>query len=282
MRLLLLCVVALFTLAPGAALYAQIATDETSESQEPSPGFPGTYLFEWQDGRSVAAVELEGTTFRARVATSGGYVFGLVGTAAGSHASGTIVGKSGTGEFGEFEASIEGDVLSLDLNLRPAPDQEPEPLSITFSRIDADSDESVAQESAPPESATPPSVAESPVQVPGGAAGDPRLVATWVYQSLVTSGDASYASEQFFDLLADGRYAFGRGSTVAGGAGWSYNGGEGDGETERGFWRAAEGILYLLDENGQWKRIGKYGMTEDGSTMRITYDSGGKKLWSRR
>jgi hypothetical protein len=28
--------------------------------------------------------------------------------------------------------------------------------------------------------------------------------------------------------------------------------------------------------------VGAYGMTDDGSTMRITYDGGGKKLWSRQ
>jgi hypothetical protein len=36
-----------------------------------------------------------------------------------------------------------------------------------------------------------------PAAPPGNAAGDPRLVGTWVGQALITSGDASMASEEY-------------------------------------------------------------------------------------
>jgi hypothetical protein len=207
----------------------------------------------------------------------------------GKSASGTIVGKSWTGDFGEFEASIEEDVLQLELTLRPAPDQQPQQLSLTFSRIAAGSSESTADEAlsaeAAPAAPSPPPIAPAtPAQgrVPEGAGGDVQLVGTWVYQTLITSGSDSFASEQFQVFAADGHWSYGRGSSAAGGAGWSYDGGSGEGETERGFWRAEDGVLYLADANGEWKRLGKYGMTEDGTTMRITYNSGNRKLWNRR
>ncbi|HWC03047.1 MAG TPA: hypothetical protein VHF87_09755 [Methylomirabilota bacterium] len=41
-------------------------------------------------------------------------------------------------------------------------------------------------------------------------------------------------------------------------------------------------MLYLAGPSGQWQRVGRYGVTEDGQTMRITYDAGGRKLWSRQ
>jgi hypothetical protein len=98
---------------------------------------------------------------------------------------------------------------------------------------------------------------------------------------MISSGDASMTSEQVLIFRADGSYTYGQGRAVAGGSGWSFDGGQG-GATERGRWRTEGEILYLAGQNGQWQRIGRYGMTEDGQTMRITYDRGGRKLWSRR
>jgi hypothetical protein len=68
---------------------------------------------------------------------------------------------------------------------------------------------------------------------------------------------------------------------VAGGAGWSAQG-SGVGPIESGQWRARDSILYVMQPDGQWGRVGRYGMTEDGLTMRIIYDRGGRKLWTRR
>jgi hypothetical protein len=120
-----------------------------------------------------------------------------------------------------------------------------------------------------------------PAAPPGSAAGDPRLVGTWVGQTLITSGDASMASEEYLIIRADGSYAYGRGRAVAGGAGWSAQGG-GGGPIESGQWRAQDSVLYVIQPDGQWGRVGRYGMTEDGQTMRIIYDRGGRKLWTRR
>lgn len=80
---------------------------------------------------------------------------------------------------------------------------------------------------------------------------------------------------------ADGSYFYGKGRSVAGGGNWSWDGGSSE-VSERGRWRARDGVLFVLGQNRQWARVGTYGMTDDGSTMRITYDGGGRKLWSRQ
>ena len=276
-RWLIFCAFCLFALHPGRIILAQIAPEESSPAtEEATSEFPGTYIFEWPDGRSVAEIHLDGSALTVTLEISGGYIFQLAGTSEGKTAHGTIVGKSGNGDFGTFEATIDGDELQITLVPRAETDEEAsEPLHLVFSRAPTvDSSAQATQDATVPEQAS--------SSVPEGTGGDDRLVGTWVYQSLITSGSDSYASEQFLIFRDDGSYSYGRGSTVAGGSGWSYNGENEEGETERGYWRAEEGILYLRDSNGQWNRIGKFGMTEDGTTMRITYDSGGRKLWSRR
>jgi len=41
-------------------------------------------------------------------------------------------------------------------------------------------------------------------------------------------------------------------------------------------------VLFVHGQNEQWARMGTYGMTDDGSTKRITYEGGGRKLWNRQ
>jgi hypothetical protein len=98
---------------------------------------------------------------------------------------------------------------------------------------------------------------------------------------MISSGDASMTSEERLVFRAGGSYARGSGRAVAVGSGWSYDGGSG-GPGEQGRWRTEDGVLFLARADGAWRRIGRYGMTEDGRTMRITYDRGGRRLWSRR
>ena len=89
-------------------------------------------------------------------------------------------------------------------------------------------------------------------------------------------------SEEFLVFRADGSYAYGKGRSVAGGSGWSFEGG-GGGPTETGAAGAPRTASSTCSSSdGQWGRVGRYGMTDDGQTMRIIYDRGGRKLWSRQ
>jgi hypothetical protein len=223
-------------------------------------GLAGTYAMEGQAGTIIAKIEAKGTVLTGTIDFGGQVTINLVGAAKGNSGRGTASSRDGTGEF---EAIVEGDILNLTISQQDGPNQRAATLPLQLQRIKA----GVAAKPAP--------------SAPRDGAGDPRLVGNWVHQDVIVSGDASMASEEFLVFRADGTYAYGKGSAVAGGADWSFDGGNG-GEHERGRWRARDGVLFVLGQNGQWARIGTYGMTDDASTMRITYDQGGKKLWSRR
>ncbi len=233
-----------------------------AHAQAPADDLTGTYAIQTPRGPMVVRIEVSGGRLAGTLDVPGTSTIALRGQALGRYARGTM--SSGS-ETGEFEALADGETLNLRLSTTT------ESVPLRLQRVN------------PSSAAAPPAPAPAPGRGPAvqTGAGDPRLVGTWVGQTMISSGDASMTSEQFLVFGADGSYAYGQGRAVAGGSGWSHDFGTG-GAMERGRWRAEDGILYLSDQGGQWKRIGRYGMTEDGQTMRITYDAGGRKLWSRR
>lgn len=104
----------------------------------------------------------------------------------------------------------------------------------------------------------------------------------WDWQEVINSGDASFAQSEWLEFRADGTFAWGKGPAVAGGAGWSYDGGSASGAQMIGRWKAKGAVLFALGVDGKWVRVGAYGMTDDGPAMRVTYDGGGKRIWTRR
>jgi hypothetical protein len=232
-----------------------------AHAQVPADDLTGTYAMQTERGPIVVRIAVTGGQVAGTLDAPGSKPIALMGNALGRYARGTM--SSGS-ETGEFEALVEGETLNLRLS------QGAETVPLRLQRVEQ------TTAAAPPP--TGPAPGPEPA-VPGGA-GDTRLVGTWVSQTLITSGDASMASEEFLIFRADGWYAYGKGRAVAGGSNWGVQGG--GGPTERGRWRAQDGIFYILQQDGQWQRVGRYGMTEDGQTMRITYEGGGRKLWSRR
>ena len=228
-------------------------------------GLPGTYVLEAGGGTSIARLEVTGSMLTGTIDVNGRSTLRLAGAAKGNLSRGTVVSSDGSGSY---EAVVEGDVLTLRISQEDGPNQRAASVTFQFRRADA----AVA---AKPRAAPPTQAAQ------GGGAGDPRLVGSWTAQELLGGGGASMAIEEHLMFRADGSYAYGKGRAVAGGADWSFDGG-GGGDVERGRWRAGDGVLFVLDPAGRWARIGTYGMTDDGSTMRITYDGGGRKLWSRQ
>jgi hypothetical protein len=233
-----------------------------AHAQGPPDDLTGTYAVQTPRGVMVVRIEVSGGRLAGTLDVPGTSTIALRGQTLGQYARGTM--SSGS-ESGEFEALVQGETLSLRLSTKT------ESVPLQLQRVNPSA---AASPSAPVPAPRP----GPPVRT---GAGDPRLVGTWVGQSMISSGDASMTSEQFLVFHADGSYAYGQGRAVAGGSGWSYDGGAG-GATERGRWRTEDNLLYLSSQPGQWKRIGRYGMTEDGQTMRIIYDAGGRKLWSRR
>jgi hypothetical protein len=241
-----------------------IAHAQAPTTPLPADTLTGAYAVQTQRGVMVLRIHVSGGRVTGTLEVPGSNTIALSGEALGPYARGTILSGS---ETGEFEALLEGQTLSMRLWTRT------ETVPLRLQRVN------------PSAAAPSPGPYPSPTPSPGPAAqtgaGDPRLVGTWTGQTMISSGDASMTSEQVLIFHADGSYTYGQGRAVAGGSGWSFDGGQGGG-TERGRWRTEGEILYLAGQSGQWQRIGRYGMTEDGQTMRITYDRGGRKLWSRR
>jgi hypothetical protein len=223
-------------------------------------GLTGTWVFEGPNGELITIIEVKGSRLTGNIEIDGQSIIQLKGTVRGNVGRGSALSNNGNGEF---EAKADGDVLDLTISQEEGPDQRAASLPLKFQRM------------------KPGQAALSDSSTPGAGAGDARLVGNWVFQDLVVSGNASFASEEYLALRADGTYLYGTGRAVAGGGNWSWDGGNG-GDEERGRWRAADGVLYALGQNGEWARVGAYRMTEDGTAMRITYDGGGKKLWSRQ
>jgi hypothetical protein len=261
----LLVVGSLFAASLGSAQVGQEAPD-VGEDPAAAADFAGDFSLDSEQGRNVVRLAVVGTVISGTIDFAGQPGLSLVGHCHGRYAHGSTLTSSA---LGEFEAQVEGDVLTLAIAFEG---ERSPPVAFRRARGGA-----AAQPGAPAAPAPP---ASEPA--PSAAAGDPRLVGTWVHQSLITSGSASLASEDLLILRADGSYSSVTGAAAGGGAGWSYDGGSGGEETERGRWRARDRVLEVQGPDGGWVRVGTYGMTDDGQTMRITYEGGGRRLWSRR
>jgi hypothetical protein len=235
-----------------------------AHAQAPPEDLTGTYATDTPRGAIVVRIEVVGGQLVGTLDAPGSRRIVLSGTARGPYARGLI---SSGGDTGEFEALVEGQILTLRLASRT------EVVPLRLQRVN----QTTATPTPSPESAPAP----RPGPPVADGTGDARLVGTWSAQTMISSGDASMTSEERLVFRADGSYARGSGRAVAGGSGWSYDGGSG-GPGEQGRWRTEDGVLYLAGTDGAWRRIGRYGMTDDGRTMRITYDRGGRKLWNRQ
>jgi hypothetical protein len=225
-------------------------------------GLPGIYTLDAPGGTFTARIDVKGTILSGSIDLNGKPMLYLDGAVNGTYSRGTVSSKDGKGQY---EAQVQGDALQLLITQQAGPNQRAASLPMQFRRAGAAT------------AAKPPATAGAV----DASVGDQRLIGHWTSQEILGGGGAALASEEHLVFRADGNYAYGKGRTAGGGADWSYDGGSG-GEVERGRWRAEKGVLYVLVQNGQWARVGAYGMTDDGSTMRITYDGGGKKLWSRQ
>lgn len=223
-------------------------------------GLPGTYTLDAPGGTFTARIDAKGTALAGTIDLDGKPLLKLDGVVNGTYSRGTVASKDGSGQY---EARVQGEVLQLLITQQAGPNQRAASLPMQFRRASA---------AAP---------AKPPAGTGATPVGDRRLIGHWLSQEILGGGDASLASEEHLVFQVDGNYAYGKGRTAGGGVDWSFDGSSG-GDVERGRWRAEKGVLYLRVPTGQWARVGTYGMTDDGNTMRIVYDGGGRKLWSRQ
>ena len=230
----------------------------------------GTWQSEFPSGSMTLRVQVRGNVVSGVLESGGRLIANLSGTAQGDTARGAASSPEGQGSF---EIQVRQDAMSLVLEQEAGPQQQAARLPLAFRRVSAVPSQSASSSAGIPSRSPLPDAAET--------GGDPRLVGRWSSQEVIVSSGASLASEQLLALGADGTVAYARGRAAGGGAGWSFDGGPGGG-AERGRWRARDGSLFIERADGQWARIGRYGMTDDGRILRIIDDSGGRTLWSRR
>lgn len=214
--------------------------------------FGGVYSGQVAGQKAYANLQVSGDKLVGSLDVGGQTRINLIGRIRAGQASGTANSKDGTGAF---EAQVEGDTLALTLSQPDGPRQKAMRITSSLQRI-------VAGNAARP-------------------GGDPRLTGQWSYQNLIVSGNASFASEEHLLFRHDGTYAYAKGAAAAGAADWSFESGN-VADRQDGLWRAQDGVLFVDGRDGQWMRIGSYGVTDDGRAMRITYDAGGRKLWVRK
>jgi hypothetical protein len=215
-------------------------------------GFSGVYAGDIAGQRSYANLQVSGDKLVGSLDVGAGARINLTGRVREGIAGGFANSRDGTGAF---EAQVEGDTLVLTISRPDGPKQKAMRLTSRLQRVAAD----------------------------GGTrpGGDPRLAGHWFHENLIVSGNASFATGEHLLFQADGTYAYGKGATAAGATDGSFEGGTG-GDREVGLWRARDGVLYVVGREGQWMRVGTFAMAEDGGALRISYDGGGRKLWTRR
>ena len=215
-------------------------------------GFAGVFAGEFAGQKAFANLQANGDMLVGSLDVGTQTRINLTGRVRDGVASGSANSKDGTGTF---EALVEGDTLALTLAQPDGPKQKAGRVAMRLQRV-----------------------APGARVQPGG---DPRLSGHWSRQNLISSGNAMFASEEHLLFRTDGTYVYAKGATVAGASDWSFDGGNA-GDREDGLWRAQDGVLFVIGRDGQWVRVGTYGMPEDARALRITYDGGGRKLWNRR
>lgn len=224
----------------------------------------GTWQLDTAQGTLTARLITQGRAVTGTIHVAGRATISLNGALQGD---GAAAGLASTDDgVGRFEARAQGDALELVLSQEDGPNQRAMRLPLSFRRVLA---------------AAPPVPGGKPAPAAGDAGGDARLVGTWEWQDVISSGGASFAQSEWLVIRADGSFAWNKGAAAAGGAGWSYDGGSG-GDGMQGRWKAQGGVLFAQGADGAWMRVGTYGMTDTGETMRITYDGGDRRIWQRR
>lgn len=231
-------------------------------------GFSGTYQGVMANLPTALVLEQKGSVLTGTMQSHNESPYTISGTASGNVARGEIVYARDSATFG-FEARLKDTGLTWTTVL----------FGIPLPGTATDFQRKGKTAGAKPGGSVSGSRRS---REPTGQARDQRLVGSWSHGESYTSGDFSVASEQFVEFQADGTYAFSRGGLAGGGSAGSFDAGTG-GEISRGQWRTQDHILYVMETGAVgWQPYGKYGVTDDQTTMMVTFSNGEKELWERR
>lgn len=219
----------------------------------------GTYRFDSPQGPITATIEVHGGRLTGSIDFFGKSAATLDGNVQSENiASGSV--SSGQGS-GAFAAALHDD--TLELTLFQAKGSKPATPPLVLRRIVPEGERAVAPDAV--------------IEI-----GDKRLVGRWTYRDEFFSEEDSVARNEYLELHADGTYVLGRSGDMQDGAGESTRAGKAR-KPESGRWRAEDGVLYFMVTRGvDWMPVGRYLLKADGRSMRISYERGNRKLWTRQ
>jgi hypothetical protein len=221
----------------------------------------GTYRFDSPQGPITATIEVRGNRLTGSIDFFGKASATLDGSVQSeSIASGSISSERGSGAFA---AALHDDILELTLFQAGGPKPAAAP-ALSLRRT-------------VPSAKGPDAAPEAEIEI-----GDKRLIGSWVYRDEFFSEEDSVTRNEYLELHADGTYVLGKSGAVPEGAGEPTRAGKGR-RPDSGRWRAEDGTLYFGNKGGaEWFPVGRYALKPDGRSMRISYERGNRKLWTRQ
>jgi hypothetical protein len=245
----------LVALVVAASAYAAFAAGALAAA------LTGTYRFDSPQGPITATIEVRGSRLTGSIDFFGKSHATLDGSVQSeSIASGSISFERGNGAFA---AVLHDDTLELTLFQAGGPKPAATP-SLSLRRT------------------VPTAKSQDVVPEAGIEIGDKRLIGSWVYRDEFFSEEDAVARNEYLELHADGTYVLGKSGSVPEGVGEPPRAGQAR-KPESGHWRAEDGTLYFGNKGGvEWFAVGRYAMKADGRSMRISYERGNRKLWTRQ
>lgn len=247
---------------------ARLATAATDAALAQTAEFSGTYQGIMANLPTALVLEQQGSALTGTMQPQNESPYTISGTVSGRMARGEMVYTRNGATFG-FEARLNDSGLTWTTTLFGVP----LPQTATDFQREGELAETKPHPSVPGGDRS---------REPADWARDQRLVGSWSYSESYTSGDFSVASEQFVAFEADGTYSLSRGGLAGGGSAGSFDTGSG-GEISSGQWRTQDQILYIMEAGTtRWEPYGRYGLTDDQTTLMVTFPDGEKKIWERR
>ncbi|MEO8004294.1 MAG: hypothetical protein ABI771_05275 [Betaproteobacteria bacterium] len=220
----------------------------------------GTYRLDSPRGAITATIEVRGTQLTGSIDFFGKSSATLAGILQDeSIASGSISAEHGNGAFA---ATLHDDTLELTL------------LQGGGARVGA-APPLILRRIAP--AATREATTPAAIEI-----GDKRLIGSWAYRDEFFSEEDSVVRNEYLELHADGTFVLGNSAAMAEAGGESSRAGKAR-QPESGHWHADDGALYFRNKGGaDWIRIGRYSLKDKDRSMRISYERGNRKLWTRQ
>jgi hypothetical protein len=220
----------------------------------------GTYRIESPQGAITAIIEVHGNELTGSVDFMGKSSATLSGSLQNENiASGSVTSQQGTGAFA---AKIRDDMLELTL-FQGGAAKSPAPPPLLLRRMT-------------------PVITNAPAAEPAIEPGDKRLIGSWVYRDEYFGEEDSAPRNEYLEFRADGSYSLGRSGDAMEGSRTAFAARKMR-KPETGSWRTEDSELYVKGKGSEdWIHVGRYSMKADGRSMRISYEQGNRKLWTRQ